>query len=67
LGDAGSVVPVGDSAAVARVLVALLGDRDRAGAMGEAGRLRASEYYDEADVVRRYRELYTGGADGRNA
>lgn len=62
LGDAGSVVPVGDSAAIARALLALLGDRDRAAAMGEAGRLRAAEYYDEADVVRRYRELYTGGA-----
>ena len=49
---------------IASALVALLKDRQRAEAMGEAGRKRAAAHYDEADVVRRYRELYTESSGG---
>ena len=59
LGAAGAVVPVGEPAAVARAVVRLLTDRKLSDEMGEVGRKRVTAHYDEADVVDRYRELYT--------
>jgi glycosyltransferase involved in cell wall biosynthesis len=64
LGAAGAVVPVGEPEAVARAVVKLLSDRAAAEAMGEIGRQRAGAHYDEADVVERYRQLYTENEGG---
>jgi len=59
LGAAGAVVPVGEPAAIARAVTKLLTDRSLSDTMGEVGRKRVAAHYDEADVVERYRELYT--------
>lgn len=58
LGPAGLLTPVGDARAIARSVTALLKDRERATQMGEVGRKRVKAYYDEADMVSRYEELY---------
>jgi len=65
-GETGLVVPAGDAAALAAALISLLGDRDRARAMGQAGRRRALEHYDRPRVVGRIAALYEellGGGD----
>ena len=65
-GETGLVVPAGDAAALAAALISLLGDRDRARAMGQAGRRRALEHYDRPHVVGRIAALYEellGGGD----
>jgi glycosyltransferase involved in cell wall biosynthesis len=44
-GETGELVPYGDAAALAKALVELLSDRERATRMGEAGARRAREHF----------------------
>ena len=63
-GEAGVLVPPGDSAAIAEAVSTLLCDQLRARALGEAGRRRASRYGAEAMVsalAKVYREVMDGG------
>jgi phosphatidylinositol alpha-mannosyltransferase len=67
----GLLVPPGDPAALADALVAVLGDPERAGRMGEAGRARAARY-DWSRIAGEVEEVYraalaaaTGRAAGR--
>ena len=57
-GLSGLLVPADEQAAFARALADLLGDRDRAAAMGSAARLRAETCFDRQTVVSRYEDLY---------
>jgi len=60
-GVTGLLVPVRDPEALARAIVRILSDEDLARRMGEAGRRRAREEFDERFVLDRqltvYREL----------
>ena len=57
-GETGLIVPPGDDAALARAIVELSRDPDRAAAMGRAGRRRAVEVFDQARCTERTAELY---------
>jgi glycosyltransferase involved in cell wall biosynthesis len=61
LGSAAALVPVGDDAALAEAVVALLTDPDAAARLAEAGRRQAATWPDEAATARQlvavYREL----------
>jgi polysaccharide biosynthesis protein PelF len=57
-GPAGFVVPVGDAEMLAHAMVRILRDPQLGDQMGEAGRLRAENYYSNTQVVKRYRQLY---------
>jgi glycosyltransferase involved in cell wall biosynthesis len=57
-GDAGLLVPPGDTRALASALETLLGDRDHARALGAAAAARAEAEYDLARMVDRYVEVY---------
>lgn len=57
MGGTGVHVPAGDSSALAVAIVELLGDRVRATAIGEAGKLRAREF-DWSEVTERYVSAY---------
>jgi glycosyltransferase involved in cell wall biosynthesis len=57
-GETGLLVPAGDADALAEALMALLSDRQRARAMGEAGRQRALAHFDCAPIVDRVIALY---------
>jgi glycosyltransferase involved in cell wall biosynthesis len=61
LGDAAELVPVGDAAALAEAVAALLADPGRAARLAEAGTRRAASWPDEAATARGlvavYREL----------
>jgi glycosyltransferase involved in cell wall biosynthesis len=60
----GLLVPPGAAAPLADALNRLVGDSDLRAAMGEAGRVRAMELYDEASVVARTMQLL--GVEDRN-
>jgi glycosyltransferase involved in cell wall biosynthesis len=64
-GEAGLLVPAGDSAALANSLEKVLADPARAREMGERAARRAATEYDVAQMVRRYGALYE--AAGRHA
>lgn len=57
-GVSGLVVPSGDAAAVATAVAGLLGDRERAGRLAEAGRRRVAERFDVATMGRTMAALY---------
>lgn len=57
-GETGLLVPVGDAAALADAVIALLADPDRARAMGAAARRRAEACFDIRTMVRRIEDLY---------
>jgi glycosyltransferase involved in cell wall biosynthesis len=57
-GETGHVVPVGDAAALAGRIVALLRDDAVRGRMGRAARSRAESHFDEREMFRRYEELF---------
>nr|WP_204332695.1 glycosyltransferase family 4 protein [Geodermatophilus sabuli] len=69
LGDGAELVPVGDAAALAEAVTALLTDPPRARRLAEAGSARAATWPDEAGTARQlvavYRELL--GAPGTGA
>lgn len=56
-GETGLLVPVRDAKALGAALAALAGDHSLRSRMGQAGRARALDLYDEAKVVRRELEL----------
>ncbi|GAA1068887.1 glycosyltransferase [Kitasatospora nipponensis] len=58
LGPAGLLVPPRDPAALALACLALLGDEERRGRLGLAGRLRAQERFAVEPVVSAFREVY---------
>lgn len=58
LGDAGEYIPVGDPAALARQLGALLADPDRVVAMGATARQRVEQEFGWPGVGRQYQEYY---------
>ena len=58
----GLLVEPGDDAAVAASLEALLRDRERAAALGDAGRRRALEEFSVARMVERTRVVYEEAA-----
>lgn len=57
-GVSGILVPAGDGAAWAAVLVDLLREPERAARMGDAGRHRAYERFHVDDVARRHEDVY---------
>lgn len=68
-GVTGVLVPPGDADALAAAIRTLVADRDRARAMGIAGRLRAESHYSSqayiAGVHRVYDEVWAGVEGGR--
>jgi glycosyltransferase involved in cell wall biosynthesis len=58
-GVAGCLVPPGDADALAAAIAALLGDRERAQAMGEAGRKRVDPAFGAERLVADVERLYT--------
>lgn len=61
-GETGRVVPPGDAEALSQALSWMLENRDRARAMGEAGRRRAADEFSLERMVRRYEAIYLGEA-----
>lgn len=57
-GETGLLVPARDAGALAAALDALLGDRGRARALGEAGRRRAEERFDLDRTIERVLAVY---------
>jgi glycosyltransferase involved in cell wall biosynthesis len=66
-GKCGRIVPAGDAGALAGALIELLGNPERCGRYGEAGRVRARERYSHEAVSRRMGEAVRGSlmVDGR--
>jgi glycosyltransferase involved in cell wall biosynthesis len=58
LGPSGLVTGIADPSATADAIMTLARDPGLRREMGEAGRARARRYYDEADLVRSYRDIY---------
>jgi glycosyltransferase involved in cell wall biosynthesis len=58
LGSAGAVTGVAQPAEIARALVRILKDPKLRAEMGEAGRRRAEDHYEQEKVIARYAELY---------
>ena len=56
-GETGMLVPVNDSAALAQALRKLVSDPELRSAMGQAGRARALDLYDEELVIQRQIEV----------
>ena len=61
-GETGRVVPLGDEAALADAVRALLTDADAAAALGRAGRARAEAHMDVKVCARRLAEVYHAAA-----
>ena len=57
-GKTGTLVPAGDAEALADEMVALARQRNKARAMGRAGRSVVEQKFSMAAMVRQYRELY---------
>lgn len=57
------VVPIGDSAAIARAVIGLLGDQELRKSMGSAGRARFEENFDLDTVAARTIEMYRAFAE----
>jgi glycosyltransferase involved in cell wall biosynthesis len=58
VGEAAHLVPYGDAAALARAVVALLGDPDRRAALSVAGRAQAATWPTEDDTVAQVLSVY---------
>jgi glycosyltransferase involved in cell wall biosynthesis len=58
-GRTGVLVPTGDAAALASVVLELIADQDRRQAMGNAGRERVREHFSLARAVRETESVYT--------
>lgn len=58
IGSAGAIVDIADPDATAREVVALLGDTDRWFAAHRAGITRVERYYTQAQMLRRYGDIY---------
>ncbi|MDJ0520777.1 MAG: GT4 family glycosyltransferase PelF [Planctomycetota bacterium] len=58
LGDGGLVVPMATPGAMARALVKLARDEELCRSMGAAMRQRVQRFYDVADMVREYGDIY---------
>jgi phosphatidylinositol alpha-mannosyltransferase len=58
--DAATLVPVGDTKALAEAVAGLLGDEERRVAMGQAARALARERYAWPDIARRLEGIYEG-------
>ncbi len=58
LGSAGAIVDIADPDATAREIVALLGDTDRWFAAHRAGVMRVELHYTQAQMLRRYKDIY---------
>lgn len=63
LGQAGSIVPIADPAAFAEAAVQLLSDDAAWRSASEAAILRVEKYYDEVDMIERYRRVYENQMD----
>jgi glycosyltransferase involved in cell wall biosynthesis len=57
-GETGRIVPVGDAAATAAALAALLGDRTASARMGRAGQLRVAEVLSPGPLVAETIDVY---------
>jgi glycosyltransferase involved in cell wall biosynthesis len=66
-GETGLLVPPSDVDALARAIVALACDPDRARRMGEAGRRRAEQEFSVERSVDRIERLYVGALEPRRA
>ena len=66
-GETGVLVPPSDADALARAIVALAGDPERAARMGQAGRRRAEREFSEARCVDRIERLYLEALGSRRA
>ena len=70
-GDTGYLVPAGDPEVLAARICDILADRDRARAMGEAGRRRVEKRFSNERVIREwvnvYRRVLTGGRGAERA
>jgi glycosyltransferase involved in cell wall biosynthesis len=58
LGASGLVTGLADPAATARAILTLAQDGGLREEMARAARARVSAHYQEADLIRRYREIY---------
>ncbi len=63
-GETGALVPAGDPTALANALLPILSDRDRAEALGRAGRQRALAHFTESRLVDAFEALYRQLVDG---
>lgn len=63
LGQAGSIVPIADPAAFAQAAVQLLSDDAAWRSASDAAILRVEKYYDEVDMIERYRQVYQNQMD----
>ena len=57
-GETGALVPPGDADALAAALLSILSNRDRAEALGRAGRARALTHFTEPRLVDEFETLY---------
>jgi glycosyltransferase involved in cell wall biosynthesis len=57
-GETGILIPMNDADSMARAIIALLADRPRALAMGQAGRRRVTEHFTVAATVRSIERVY---------
>jgi glycosyltransferase involved in cell wall biosynthesis len=57
-GETGMLVPMEDADTMARAIIALIRDRPRAQAMGQAGRRRVSEYFTVTATMRAVEQVY---------
>ena len=64
-GQTGLLVPVKDSAAIARAILNLLDNRSQAAAMGRAGRERALDVFSWERCIRTQEEIWTRVLDSR--
>jgi phosphatidylinositol alpha-mannosyltransferase len=58
--DAATLVPAGDTTALAEAVAGMLGDEERRVSMGQAARALAEERYAWPDIARRLEGMYEG-------
>ncbi len=63
IGSAGSVVPIANPAMMADEIISLLTDRDKWQRASHAAVTRVEKYYDEKDMLIRYRDIYEHNID----
>ncbi|MBX2838483.1 MAG: GT4 family glycosyltransferase PelF [Gammaproteobacteria bacterium] len=67
LGPAGAVVPIANPAAFATSAIDLLLDRTLWQESSKSAIARVEKYYDQADMIGRYRSVYMGAFNGANS
>lgn len=67
LGSAGSVVSISDPAAFAEATIELLTNQSAWEAASKAAISRVEKYYDERDLLERYRDVYNSAINGSNS